>query len=529
MPDQTVQVTFDPNATPQFTFTPPSVTMSAPAAGATVSGNVTASADASDNVGVAGVRFTLDGAALGSEDTTAPYSVAWNTTQASDGTHTLAAIARDAAGNVTTSAGVSVRVDNTPPQVAVTDPAAGTTASGSITIAATASDSSGIAGVQFMVDGTNLGGEDTSAPYSVVWDTTGASNGSHAIAALARDASGRTMTSAPVTIQVSNVTETQIRIEDTNAAIAFAGSWALGNTAKPWSGGTAALATSGPSATGTQTRATLTFTGTAVKWIGFRGPQTGIARVHLDGNQVATIDSYATAEEVGAVLYQISGLAAVTHTLAIEATGTRNPAASDIFVVVDAFDITSATGGGDPPPPPSTTATRYEDLDSAIVYTPGSVVGPPPNWWHGSRSRGWSGETSSFNRSEGARATFTFTGTSVTWVGFRANWAGIARVFVDGVFAEELDLYSVTEQPQAPVFTSATLPAGTHTITVESTGRKNASATDNAVVVDGFDVIPGAPPRISGTRIEESSAAVSVTSGWTAATRAPALSASGRP
>jgi hypothetical protein len=74
-----------------------------------VSGTVTISANASDNVRVVGVRFQLDGANLGSEDTSAPFAVTWNTTAASNGPHTLTAVARDAAGN-TTSASVSVTV-----------------------------------------------------------------------------------------------------------------------------------------------------------------------------------------------------------------------------------------------------------------------------------------------------------------------------------------------------------------------------------------------------------------------------------
>ena len=45
---------------------------------------MTVSANASDNVGVAGVQFYLDGALLGTEDTTAPYSVSWNTTTATN-------------------------------------------------------------------------------------------------------------------------------------------------------------------------------------------------------------------------------------------------------------------------------------------------------------------------------------------------------------------------------------------------------------------------------------------------------------
>ncbi|MCA1602919.1 MAG: DUF1929 domain-containing protein, partial [Acidobacteria bacterium] len=95
--------------------TPPTVSITAPANGATVSGTaVTVSATASDNVRVAGVQFKLDGTTnLGAEDTTSPYSVTWNSTTATNGSHTLTEVARDAAGNTATSAGVSVTVNNT--------------------------------------------------------------------------------------------------------------------------------------------------------------------------------------------------------------------------------------------------------------------------------------------------------------------------------------------------------------------------------------------------------------------------------
>ena len=70
------------------------------------------SASASDNIGVAGVLFKVDGNTIGAEDTVAPYSVTWNTVGLTDGGHTLTAIARDAAGNTTTSAAVVVTVVN---------------------------------------------------------------------------------------------------------------------------------------------------------------------------------------------------------------------------------------------------------------------------------------------------------------------------------------------------------------------------------------------------------------------------------
>jgi hypothetical protein len=92
--------------------TPPSISMTAPADGANVSGTVTISANASDDVGVAGVQFLLDGAPLGAERTTAPYSMNWNTTTTQNGTHPVAAVARDASGNTTTAPAVYVNVSN---------------------------------------------------------------------------------------------------------------------------------------------------------------------------------------------------------------------------------------------------------------------------------------------------------------------------------------------------------------------------------------------------------------------------------
>jgi len=92
--------------------TPPTVALTAPAPGSILSGVVAVAAAASDDVGVSGVQFVLDGAALGAEDTSAPFTVDWNTNQAANGAHVLSAIARDARGNTTTSAGVAVTVTN---------------------------------------------------------------------------------------------------------------------------------------------------------------------------------------------------------------------------------------------------------------------------------------------------------------------------------------------------------------------------------------------------------------------------------
>jgi hypothetical protein len=102
--------------------TPPTIAISAPSSGATISGTTTVAATTS---GASSVQFKLDGQNLGTPDTTSPYSYSWNTAAASNGSHTLSAVATDAAGNTATSSNVTVNVDNstaptgdtTPPSV----------------------------------------------------------------------------------------------------------------------------------------------------------------------------------------------------------------------------------------------------------------------------------------------------------------------------------------------------------------------------------------------------------------------------
>lgn len=101
--------------------TAPTVTITAPAAGAVVYGGVTVSVAASDNVGVSRVELYVDGALLAT-DTLAPYNIFWNTAAVVSGLHTLTARAVDAAGNVGSSSARTVDVENVPPAITTTSP-----------------------------------------------------------------------------------------------------------------------------------------------------------------------------------------------------------------------------------------------------------------------------------------------------------------------------------------------------------------------------------------------------------------------
>ncbi len=184
--------------------TPPTVSISYPGSGATVSGTVSVQASASDNVGVASVSLSVDGSILAT-DTASPFSFSWNTASLINGTHTLTATAKDAAGNSATSAALTVMVSNsdtTPPTVGITSPGAGATVSGTISVQVSASDNVGVASVSLSIDGVILG-TDTSAPYTFSWNTSSAANGSHTVSATATDAAGNTATTS-ILVQVQN-------------------------------------------------------------------------------------------------------------------------------------------------------------------------------------------------------------------------------------------------------------------------------------------------------------------------------------
>ena len=93
---------------------------------------------------------------------------------------------------------------------------------------------------------------------------------------------------------------------------------------------------------------TVQFTGTAVQWIGPKNTNGGIAEVYLDGNPVASVDTYSPAGKLfQQVLFSATGLAAGSHTLEIVVTGTQNPASSADTVVIDAINVPTAAQQAD--------------------------------------------------------------------------------------------------------------------------------------------------------------------------------------
>jgi fibronectin type 3 domain-containing protein len=191
--------------------TPPTspANLTATASGSSVS---LAWAASTDNVGVT-LYDVYRGTSSGFSPATAnriaqPTGTSYVDTSLASGTYYYKVAAEDGAGNVSASsneasATVSI-MDTTPPTVAITAPAAGAALGGTTAVTANAADNQAVVGVQFKIDGQNLGAEDLNAPYSFIWDTRTVLNGSHTLTAVARDAAGNTTTSSSVAVSVFN-------------------------------------------------------------------------------------------------------------------------------------------------------------------------------------------------------------------------------------------------------------------------------------------------------------------------------------
>lgn len=182
----------------------PTVSLATPANNTTVSGSVSISANATDNVGVSRVDFYLNNVLLTATNM-APYSYSWNSKTVANGVYTLTAKAYDAVGNVGQSQTVTINVMNdvAVPTVSLTSPGTGTTVSGVVTVAANAADDIGVTKVEFYRNGA-LMGTSSVAPYSYSWDTKIVANGSYTLTAKAYDAAGNVGSSQSTTVTVSN-------------------------------------------------------------------------------------------------------------------------------------------------------------------------------------------------------------------------------------------------------------------------------------------------------------------------------------
>lgn len=196
----------------------PVAAISSPANSATVSGTTPVDITATDNTGVTSVSLKVDGTVVGTS-TVSPYTFPWNTTTYTNGSHALVTTASDAAGNIGTSASVTVSVSNvadtTAPTITLISPTDSATVAGTVAISFNTNDASVIGSAVVKIDGAIQYSSSGVTSYSYSWNTKATTggrtktklwpNGTHTIEIAVTDVPGN-LTTKTITVTVNNAT-----------------------------------------------------------------------------------------------------------------------------------------------------------------------------------------------------------------------------------------------------------------------------------------------------------------------------------
>jgi len=288
------------------------------------------------------------------------------------------------------------------------------------------------------------------------------------------------------------------RFEESHEAVQWTGAWST-NPLAVNSGGGARLAMDAGS------EATFTFSGSSASWIGYRDEWCGEAEVLVDGVRQAMVDTYSTPAQAQATLYTTGALGEGRHTLTIRAKGTHNPRSGGSWIWVDAFTVSGSglterpSVSGQPGfvlPPDPTARSRSAARDSnrprrgvrSAALDESNSAAAWTGAWSTNQLSTHSGRHARLSMDPSARVDFTFTGTGVSWIGYRDEWSGIAEVFLDGKLQTTVDAYSATARPQVELFAIDGLENGPHTLTIQPTGRHRQGSGGAWVWVDGFAI-----------------------------------------
>ena len=264
------------------------------------------------------------------------------------------------------------------------------------------------------------------------------------------------------------------RYEQSDSHLAYAGTWSTSTTTSA-SGGDFLYAN------GSGASVTIGFTGTYLGLIAKKSSVYGIAKVTLDDKTPVMVDLYSSSTVYQQKVWNTGTLAAGSHTVKIEWTGTKNASATDTNIGLDGLDLignlTEATATPPPPPPPAPTATRYEQTDSHIAYA---------GTWATFSTTGPSGGSYLRANTAGASVTIGFNGTYLAWIATRGTTLGKAKVSLDGGTAVPVDLAASAVAYQQKVWNTGTLSAGAHTVKISWDAANTAG---KYISVDAIEVI----------------------------------------
>lgn len=278
-----------------------------------------------------------------------------------------------------------------------------------------------------------------------------------------------TTTEAPTTTTTTEAVTTTVpapvvkRVEETEAGLAYTGSWSNGSDTSSSDGRFRY-------SKGSNAAVSVTFTGASFAWIAKTGTTYGIAQVTLDDGAPVPVDLYAANTLYQQKVWDSGTLPGGLHVVKIEWTGEKNAAASGAGICLDAFDVAGEV----------VALTRFEDTDERL------------NWagtWKSTPTSSASGKSFKYADSAGATVTADFTGRALSIVAKKGPNYGQAKITLDSAQTFTVDLYSADAQMAATVWSSGLLTQGAHSVKIEWTGAKNAASSGTNISVDAFDVI----------------------------------------
>ncbi|MDZ4168883.1 MAG: chitobiase/beta-hexosaminidase C-terminal domain-containing protein, partial [Coriobacteriia bacterium] len=400
--------------------TPPSSIDNAPTSW--VASDTTVSVVSTDALsGVERIEYSLDGSLVAT--TIGPIEITGG------GVHALQYRAIDVAGNTEETRTATVRIDATAP-VTTSNAAAGSyTATATISLAATDTQS-GVALTKWRLNGSTwTTGTSLTVPGSLL--------GTNTIEWFSTDAVGNTESIRRASVRMVN------RYEQDHAMTSYTGTWSLATDAKMSAG-------SGRFTSVASNTVDLAFSGTTIEWIGPKGPSYGLARVTVNGTMTTIVDLYAPTLQYQQSVWSSGLLADGVHRITIESLGQRG-LGTGTGVNVDAFDVVGTIQ-----------PRRFEQSDSMTSYS---------GTWSQNSDGSSSGGTYRFSSVTSSTLEVSFWGKSIDLVAIKGGSFGIAKVTLDGV-SHDVDLYNNGLKYRQVAWSSGTLTEGRHTLRVEVSGTK---------------------------------------------------------
>ncbi|MFC3804320.1 hypothetical protein [Cohnella sp. GCM10012308] len=166
----------------------------------------------------------------------------------------------------------------------------------------------------------------------VLFAKTGLTDAAHTVKVIVKGTKNVAATNTNVVIdRFEYGTSLATKLDDRHASVAYTGGWGQWSDASDYAG-TETFGSAGGNG------AQLTFTGTAVRVISNFGSNQGRANIYVDGKLVRTVDLYSAVKKYQQIIYSTADLAPGSHNVKVEVDRTKNAAASDYNVVIDAFE-----------------------------------------------------------------------------------------------------------------------------------------------------------------------------------------------